>query len=131
MLADPTSIPAGLSVELRRQRLLPGAEREADEWMAMLNERVEECVATLPREAMALEVVFRSRDGDGEWIYWFQIRGEAGAQDLDLSIPIDRDHLAAAQRSKLPGWEDMTPQFLLAPPEVRASIVAAAGLGRQ
>ena len=27
------------------------------------------------------------------------------------------------------GWEDMTPQFLLAPPEVRASIVTAAGPG--
>ncbi|MGH9067542.1 MAG: DUF6176 family protein [Acidimicrobiales bacterium] len=124
---NPTSIPSGLRVELSRQRLLPGADAEADAWMTMLNERSEECVATLEREQMALEIVFRREDDDGEWLYWVQVRGEGGAEELDESVPIDRDHLAFAKRSKEPGWHEAKPQFLLASPPVREALLAAAG----
>ena len=39
---NPASIPDGLKVRLLRARVLPGAGAEADRWMAMLNERLDE-----------------------------------------------------------------------------------------
>ena len=44
------SIPDGLVLELSRGTVLPGASAEADRWMAMLDDRLDECVATLDRE---------------------------------------------------------------------------------
>ena len=65
----PASIPAGLVVQLSRGKVLPGASAEADRWMQMLNDRLDECVATLDRERMAIEIVFRLREGDDEYLY--------------------------------------------------------------
>ncbi len=128
MSISPSSVPPGLVVELSRQRLLPGAEDVADEWMAHLNDRRLECEATLADEHMALEVVFRRSDDDGEWLYWLQIRGSEGAE-LDLSVRINQEHLAFAQRSKYPGWQEATVQNLLRPPAVRRALYDAAQLG--
>ena len=61
-MSRPSGIPDGLVIELSRGTVLPGASVEADRWMAMLNDRLDECVATLDRERMAVEIVFRLRD---------------------------------------------------------------------
>jgi len=62
-MADrPTSIPPGVRVELSRARIKPGMGGEVDRWMRMLNDRLDECVATLDRERMAVELIFRDRD---------------------------------------------------------------------
>jgi len=50
--ARSSSVPADLVVELSRRKVLPDAPAEADRWMAMLNDRLDECVATLDRERM-------------------------------------------------------------------------------
>lgn len=123
MLEQPSSIPPGLHVELSRARIKPGASDSADRWMAMLNDRIDECVATLDRERMALELVFRRIDDDGEWLYWLSIYGDGG-QCLDESVAIDRDHVAMGKLSKEPGWTEATPQLLLAPEPVRAALLA-------
>jgi hypothetical protein len=125
MLSQPSSIPPGLKVELSRQRLLPEAAQTADEWMAYLNEHREECEQTLTDEHMALEVVFRLDDAEGEWIYWLQICGQEGGA-LDDSLEINRTHVDYAKRSKLPGWQEATAQNLLCPPAVRHALYAAA-----
>ena len=77
-MTRPRSIPDGLVVELSRATVLPGASGEADRWMRMLDDRVEECVATLDRERMAVEIVFRQHEGDQDYLYWVTIRGEGG-----------------------------------------------------
>ena len=117
------SIPEGLSVELSRAKVLPGASAEADRWMRMLNDRLEECVATLDRERMAIEIVFRLREGDDEYLYWVAVRGRHGA-GLDLDLPIDRDHEAQARRTKEPGWVEAEPQVLMLPDPVREAVLA-------
>jgi len=122
-MTRPRSIPDGLVLELSRGTVLPGASAEADRWMAMLNDRLDECVATLDRERMAVEVVFRLRDGETEHLYWVAIRG-AGGSGLDLSNPIDRDHEAQARRTKAPGWVEAEPQVLLLPDPVRRAVLA-------
>jgi hypothetical protein len=117
------SIPDGLVLELSRGTVLPGASAEADRWMAMLDDRLDECVATLDRERMAVEIVFRLREGGRDHLYWVSIKG-AGGSGLDLSNPIDRDHDAQARRTKEPGWVEAEPQVLLLPDPVRRAVLA-------
>lgn len=120
--ARPSSLPAGLRVELSRGKVLPGASAEADRWMAMLNDRLEECVATLDAERMAIEIVFRLREGEDEYLYWVTVAGEDGA-GINLENPIDRDHVAQAMRTKEPGWVEAEPQVLLLPEPVRRAVL--------
>lgn len=121
-MSVPAGIPAGLVVELSRATVLPGASAEADRWMAMLGDRLDECVATLDRERMAVEIVFRLTEGDSDHLYWVAIRGAGGA-GLDLEIPIDRDHEAQARRTKEPGWVEAEPQVLMLPEPVRRAVL--------
>lgn len=106
---------------------------EVDRWMRMLNERLDECLATLHRDRMAVEVVFREHGDDGEWLYWFSIQGSgapATADEVDESSrhPIDRDHIELGRRCKEPGWTEMEPQLVLLPEPVRRAVLAwAAG----
>jgi hypothetical protein len=116
------SIPEGLKVELSRAKVKPGASAEADRWMAMLNDRLDECVATLDRERMAIEIVFRLREGDDEYLYWVAVRGEHGAE-LDMDVPIDRDHVEQGMKVKEPGWVEAEPQVLMLPDPVRDAVL--------
>lgn len=118
-----STIPEGLLVELSRAKVREGASAEADKWMKMLNDRIDECVATLDRERMAIEIVFRLREGDDDYLYWLQVRGAGGAE-LDESLPIDRDHVAQAKRTKEPGWVEAEPQVLMLPGPVREAVLA-------
>jgi hypothetical protein len=122
-MTRPRSIPDGLVLELSRGTVLPGASAEADRWMAMLDDRLDECVATLDRERMAVEIVFRLREDGTEHLYWVAIKG-AGGSGLDPADPIDRDHEAQARRTKQPGWVEAEPQVLLLPDPVRRAVLA-------
>ena len=123
-MTRPRSIPDGLVVELSRAKVLPGASAEADRWMAMLDERVDECVATLDRERMAVEIVFRLREGDQDHLYWVAIRGEDGEPMSSSEHQIDKDHEAQARRTKEPGWVEAEPQVLMLPDPVRKAVLA-------
>lgn len=81
-------------IELDRFRVLPGKSERVDEWMAMLNARLDECLATFARERMYLEVIFRERNNEGDFLYWFSIQGEGGAMVETSEHSLDRDHIA-------------------------------------
>jgi hypothetical protein len=123
-MSRPRSIPEGLVVELSRAKVLPGAGEEADRWMAMLDDRVEECVATLDRERMAVEIVFRLQEDGQDFLYWVTIRGEGGASLESSEHQIDLDHQAQARRTKEPGWVEAEPQVLMLPDPVREAVLA-------
>jgi hypothetical protein len=123
-----SSLPEGVHVELFRGRVIPGMEEEVDRWMQMLNDREAECVETLDRERMAVEAVFRLRDEQGEWLYWFCIRGDG--EEMDDTYAIDRDHVAFAKRCKEPGWTKAELQLLLLPETVRPAVLAWAAHGK-
>src|SRR5919107_6450324 len=97
----PASIPPGLRARCVRARIRPGMEDEAERWMRMLNERRDEAVQTLERERVAVEMVFRERDEDGEWLVWVMLEGEGGASIEDSPFEIDHEHAAFARRVKL------------------------------
>jgi hypothetical protein len=119
----PASIPEGLVVELSRAKVLPGASQKADEWMAMLDDRADECVATLDRERMAVEIVFRLQEEGEDYLFWVAIRGDGGADLESSEHRIDHDHIAHARRTKRPGWVEAEPQVLLLPEPVRNAVL--------
>jgi hypothetical protein len=120
----PSSIPDGLVIELSRAKVLPGAGAEADRWMRMLNDRNDECVATLDRERMAVEIVFRLKEDGADYLFWVSVRGADGAELADSPHQIDRDHEAQARRTKEPGWVEAEPQVLMLPEPVRDAVLA-------
>jgi hypothetical protein len=95
---------------------------EADRWMKMLNDRADECVATLDRERVAIEIVFRLSEGGTDYLYWLTVAGQDG-KGLDVSLPIDRDHNEIGMRVKEPGWVEAEPQLLLLPAPVREAVL--------
>ena len=102
--------------------------------MAMLNERHEECITTLDRDRMAVEVIFRRRDDDSEWLYWFSLQGDSAPENADAvpeseRLPIDHDHIGFSRRCKEPGWEELEPQLLLLPAPVRDAVLTWAKAG--
>jgi len=123
-MTRPHSIPEGLVVELSRAKVLPGAGAEADRWMTMLDDRVDECVATLDRERMAVEIVFRLKEAGEDYLFWVTIRGEGGAELESSEHQIDLDHQAQARRTKEPGWVEAEPQVLMLPEPVREAVLA-------
>ncbi|CAM3917189.1 DUF6176 family protein [Nocardiopsis rhodophaea] len=119
----PATVPPGLKVELTRHRIRPGRRAEFDAWMRMLEQRREECLASLDAERMAVECVFYFADENGEWIYWLEIAGDGGG-GLHPECPIDRDHVAYARRAKIPGHERAEPRLLLLPEPVLEAIMS-------
>jgi len=66
------------------------------------NDRLDECVATLDRERMAIEIVFRLRENGADYLFWVNVHGADGIS-FDPGSAIDRDHLKQAKRTKEPG----------------------------
>jgi hypothetical protein len=124
-VAMPSSVPTGLRLELARAKIKPGKTARADKWMAMLNDRYDECVATLPGERMAFEAIFRTTDADGQdWIYQLSLGGDGGTFD-ENSGTLDADHAAFSRECKEPGWELLSPELLLTPANVRHALIRA------
>jgi hypothetical protein len=126
----PSSIPDGLIIELSRAKVLPGASAEADTWMKMLNDRLDECVATLDRERMAIEIVFRLKENGEDYLFWMMVRGAEGA-GLDPDNALDQAHVEQGERTIIPGWTEAEPQLLLLPGPVRDAVLSWALSGPQ
>ena len=121
----PASVPSGMRMELSRARLLDGAEAFFDDWMEMLHDRYDECLATLGREQMAVEATFLNQEADGSWwMYHFQLMG-ADSPGLIPDNSLDKAHLEFGMKTKHPGWEELQPRFFLAPPAGRGAIEEA------
>jgi hypothetical protein len=98
-------------------------EQEAERWMQMLNDRCEEAVQTLERERVAIEIVFREHDDDGDWLVWVMIQGKGGASIEDSPFEIDREHAAFAERVKLPNRPEAEAELLLLAEPVRDAVL--------
>jgi hypothetical protein len=90
--------------------------------MDMLNDRLAEGVATLDRERMGIEIVFRQRDGDDEYLYWVIVRGDGESVETSQH-QLDIDHLAYDALCRQPGWQTATPALLLLPGKVREAVL--------
>lgn len=111
----PTSVPDGLRLELSRAPIVSGKEGEFEEWMAVLNDRYGEHEDALSNERQVFEATFKHREADGSlWMYHVSLMGTE-SEGLDESRPLDALHAAYSRRVKRPGWEELTPMFMLTP----------------
>ena len=75
----PATVPKGMRLELSRSPVQEGKEAELGEWMGMLTDRYDECVATLPNERAVFEATFRNTEADGTtWILFMDEHGNPG-----------------------------------------------------
>jgi hypothetical protein len=125
-----------MRVELTRYRVLPGKSERVDEWMKMLNDRIDECLATLPREKMYVEAIFRQKVGGEEFLYWFSVQGEEGEDVRTSEHDLDIEHLKFARECLDPTYSlvdatgeqrrgrDLDLQLFLLPEHIRRSMEA-------
>jgi len=126
----PPSVAPGLRLELSRARLKPGQEAAFDDWMQMLHDRYDECLDTLSRERTAFEATFKHTEADGSvWMYHVSLMGVSGG-GLDLSNPVDAAHEAFAREVKEPGWEELTPMFMIAPRHILEELETFGEIGQ-
>ena len=83
-----------LQVELTRFKVKEGKSAIVDEWLAFLNEHMEDVLVTLEDEKMYVETIFRETVEGCEYLYWYSVQGENG-QDVEESTHyIDQKHMA-------------------------------------
>lgn len=113
-----------MKVELTRFRIKAGKSARVDEWLRLLNEHMTDVLVTLEREQMYVEVIFRERIGEEEFLYWFSIQGEEG-EELETS-PHAIDHLHRAFSDECIdtsyGLYDPLPQVIMLAPQVAKAI---------
>ena len=83
-----------LNVELSKFKVKQGKTVVVDEWMAFLNDHMNEVLLTLKDEKMYVEAIFRETVGEEEYLYWFSVQGEGGNQVEASEHEVDKKHLA-------------------------------------
>jgi hypothetical protein len=71
-----------------------GKEERAQEWMQLLSARQADCVATLGREKMHFESIFRSTRNGRLCLAWFSVQSDCGAPVESSMHAIDQLHMA-------------------------------------
>lgn len=105
-------------VEIRDDKL----DRYAD-WQRFLHAHHDEAVATLAREHMFVEAMFRDPVRDPHALYWLEVRDDAGAHANDANLPIDREHERYMHEVLRPGsWSVLHTDNLLVAPFVRDAV---------
>lgn len=127
----PFSVPEGLRLELSRSRIIEGKEEGFEEWMSVLNDRYDECLASIPAQRAVFEATFRHEEADGStWMYHLSLMGTDGA-GLDEDHAIDATHADYSHQVKEPGWEELTPKFMLTPEHIRSAMLSWAKSGKE
>ncbi len=112
-----------LVVKLHRFKLKSDQLPEFDRWIAFEHAHHEETLATLEREHMYAESIFRDREHDPTTIYWAELRGAGGASVTSSPLPIDKIYEGFMQRTLVPGSHAvLDPEYTLVPPFLLESI---------
>lgn len=114
-----------MKVELSRFRVKAGKSARVDEWLGMLNSRMNDVVQTLDREQMKLEVIFREMIDGIEYLYWFSVQGEQGERCETSPFEVDAKHMEFWDEciDDDYGRRDAQPQVVMVP-EVVAKAMA-------
>lgn len=93
--SQPVSQPPAplrpVEVTLHRFDMQPGSEGKFREWIAFLQSRRREAVATLSREHTYVEAMFTAPD-EPRRLYWITVTGEGGAPVESSTSDLDRKH---------------------------------------
>ena len=116
------------SVVLDRFTVKLGKEARAHEWMRALNDRIEECRATLDHEKMYFEAVF-SEELDGRmYLYWIEFKDSGGQPVRESEAEVDRIHLAFWDECIEPGSRHVMDTELVLIPRFFGEAIASQAL---
>lgn len=104
-----------LNVELSRFRVKEGKTVQVDEWMAFLNEHMEDTLLTLEGEKMYVETIFREVLDGREYLYWYSVQAEGRIEVEDSESYIDKKHLEYWEECIDPsyGMVGLNPQVIM------------------
>ncbi|HEM2808666.1 TPA: hypothetical protein U0616_000413 [Streptococcus suis] len=106
-----------LNVELSRFRVKEGKTVQVDEWMAFLNEHIEDTLLTLEGEKMYVETIFREVLDGREYLYCYSVQAEGGIEVENSESYIDKKHLEYWEEciDASYGMVDLEPQVVMIP----------------
>lgn len=114
-----------MNVECTRFRVKPGKTEKVNEWLAFLNDHMEDVLVTLEGEKMYVETIFREVMNGEEYLYWYSVQGTGGVEVEQSEHWIDKKHLEY--------WEDcidetyrpvdLKTQVVMIPAKVRKSMI--------
>lgn len=63
-------------IELTRYTIKPGKTQQVDQWIKLIreNSQTEKDEQVREGEKMLVETIFRQKEGDKEYLYWFHIQ---------------------------------------------------------
>lgn len=82
-----------MNIECTRFRVKAGKTAIVTEWLAFLNEHMEDVLVTLEGEKIYVETIFREFVNGGEYLYWYSIQGTGGTEVEESNHWIDKKHL--------------------------------------
>ena len=82
-----------MNIECTRFRVKQGKTEKVNEWLAFLNEHLEDVLVTLEGEKMYIETIFREFLNGEEYLYWYSVQGTGGIDVEDSEHWIDKKHL--------------------------------------
>lgn len=113
-----------MKVELTRLRIKKDKSTRVDEWLKMINQRIDEAIETLDREQMKIEVIFREMIGGDDFLCWFTVQDET-AEPIETSpFDLDREHRKFGEEciDHDYGGHEAQPQVILVPATVAAAM---------
>ncbi|MFT3763329.1 MAG: DUF6176 family protein [Pseudoxanthomonas sp.] len=130
MAASAPSLRHPLQVRLHRMEIQDGKLGRYADWQRFLHVHHDDAVATLAREHMYVEAMFRDVDRDPQVLYWLEVRDAAGARVDDSLAEVDREHLRYMREVLRDGRHTLleTENTLVAP-FVQAAIAANQAAG--
>ncbi|MFC7686384.1 DUF6176 family protein [Ureibacillus sp. GCM10028918] len=82
-----------MNIECTRFRVKQGKTEKVNEWLAFLNEHMEDVLVTLEGEKMFVETIFREVLNGEEYLYWYSVQGTVGVAVEESEYWIDKRHL--------------------------------------
>jgi Family of unknown function (DUF6176) len=105
------------TVKLYRFELNPDRLDRFDEWVRFEHAHHAETVATLEREKMYFEAIFRDPAREKDVIYWLAVQGEGGGHTDDSPLAIDRRYDQFMRETLKKGSRTtLTTEYALVPP---------------
>ncbi len=120
-LAGDATVP--FTPTLYRFELNPDKLDRFEDWVRFEHAHHAETIATLEREKMYFEGIFRDRAREKNVIYWLAVQGQGGGHTDDSSLPIDKQYEQFMQETLKKGSQiTLSTEYALVPPFVVETI---------
>jgi hypothetical protein len=112
-----------LQVKLHRVLIKDGQLDHFSDWLDFLHAHHDESVATLAREHMYVEAMFRDPKNDPKVLYWLEVSDVAGAHVDSSGEAVDRRHMQYMHKVlREDTWSVLDTENVLMPPFIDSAI---------